>query len=634
MEQKYLKIYKNIIVLISLSAFWGAIVYRLYALNLLGVILTLLIVIPLFTYWQSYTQKNKEKTSAFSKALTPNNYSIIIIYLIASLGAFFLLIKNQTAETIISPWEVVPWYFFLAYFIATLSLIYLLKAKNRFSNLLLSIHYLLSFAVVLIVYKIGYGFDPFIHRATLELIDKQGAVDPRPLYYLGEYSIIIILHKLFFIPISILEKFLVPFLSALLLPPFLIKLSQKLKLKNNTPALTSFFLLILPFSFFIVTNPQNLAYLFIILLVIIAINAESTSDIILLGMIALATFVTQPIAGIPAVLFVLYKIFARDNNNLFSKIILTSIIIANCVALPLAFYFLEKGSVSNEGITSETTNTLFSNLQLQNPAQENVILNFIYLYGFNIIPIIILLLFFGVYITKKNDLFKSLLPNLLFSTGLFISYLVTSKLSFSYLIDYEKSNYTNRILFLILLFSIPFVYLSLNSIAENLKRKNFTSKCFLIFSAILITTSLYITYPRFDNYYNSHGYSVSKNDITAVNWIENDADQDYIVLANQQVSAAALNEYGFNQYYKNDIFYYPIPTGAPLYQYYLNMVYEKPSKETMQKAMNLAGVKLSYFVINKYWWASAKIIEEAKLEADSFEIINNGEIYIFKYPQE
>ncbi|MBU4375668.1 hypothetical protein KKH38_04155, partial [Patescibacteria group bacterium] len=143
-------------------------------------------------------------------------------------------------------------------------------------------------------------------------------------------------------------------------------------------------------------------------------------------------------------------------------------------------------------------------------------------------------------------------------------------------------------------------------------------------------------------YFNSRCFSTSKNDIEAVNWIENNTESDYIVLANQQVSAAALREFGFKKYYSpplidkergsgGEVFYYPVPTGGPLYQYYLDMVYEKPSRETMAKAMDLAGVSEGYFVLNKYWRAFDKILEEAKLEADSWEDIGDGDVFVFKY---
>jgi len=51
----------------------------------------------------------------------------------------------------------------------------------------------------------------------------------------------------------------------------------------------------------------------------------------------------------------------------------------------------------------------------------------------------------------------------------------------------------------------------------------------------------------------------------------------------------------------------------------------------MLKAMDLVGVDEAYFVINKYWKDSRKIIENAKIEANDFQIINGGEIYVFRY---
>jgi hypothetical protein len=166
-----------------------------------------------------------------------------------------------------------------------------------------------------------------------------------------------------------------------------------------------------------------------------------------------------------------------------------------------------------------------------------------------------------------------------------------------------------------------------------LKQNHKTIIPFLIFLALLISASLYLSYPRKDNYFDSHEYAVSQTDIDAVKWIEaNKKSDDYIVLANQQVSVAALREFGFKKYYKdNSIFYYPIPTGSGLYQYFLDMVYKKPSSETMAMAMEPAGVKEGYFVLNKYWWASPKIVDEAKLSADFWKSFDGGQVYIFGY---
>lgn len=219
------------------------------------------------------------------------------------------------------------------------------------------------------------------------------------------------------------------------------------------------------------------------------------------------------------------------------------------------------------------------------------------------------------------------------SASLGISYLLTAKLPFLFLIDYERNSYTDRILLIAAFFLLPFIIVALYGFIDKLLRQSKAIKIpFLIFIIIIITTSIYLSYPRFDRYFNSRGYSTGQNDIKAVHWIENNTQEDYIVLANQQVSAAALKEFGFVKYYNNNkLFYYPIPTGGPLYQYYLDMVYEKPSRETMLAAMDLAGVNKGYFVLNKYWWAFPKLLEEAKLGADNWEEIDNGDVYVFKY---
>jgi len=154
----------------------------------------------------------------------------------------------------------------------------------------------------------------------------------------------------------------------------------------------------------------------------------------------------------------------------------------------------------------------------------------------------------------------------------------------------------------------------------------------LIFLLLLITVSLYGSYPRRDNYFNSHSFAVGQNDLAAVEWIEKDASgAPYAVLANQQVSVGALWTFGFSRYLKNDLYFYPIPTGGPLYQIYLDMVYKNANRAAALKAADLSGVQTVYFVLNKYWTGFDKIVEQAKMGADSFQNLNNGEIYIFKY---
>ena len=654
----------NILTFFCLISFSGAIVYRLYSLNNIGVAISLILAISAFIIIQRFytagnTSASAEATAAKQQATDDRRYknkaTIFNIFLLSAFcfllsACFYILFTHQTTSAIISPWQTVPNYFFLIYGLATAVLVVIIcnkKTMEQFDNLtifLISLHYFLSFSVCWIIYKIGYGFDPFIHQATMDLIDKTGSVEPKPFYYLGQYSLIVILHKITALPIVWLDKLLVPILAAMYLPITLYKVLIKWFEDKRSIILAVLFLLILPFSFFIITTPQNFAYLLLLLIILLGLTCSNIFDLIIIYLLALTALIIQPIAGIPALLFaLLLNIYHSDQSSKLKKIYYLLIFIVSTIALPLAFYWVENNHFTGVMQASPLQN-LLSLPKLIAPNQENFILNFIYLYGFNSRIIITLIVIAGLIVAYKyKQQCQIFFIYLLMSIALGLSYALTKILPFNFLIDYERSNFPDRILLITVFFLLPFILTALYGfIDKTLKQGGIIKISLLTFLIILVTCSLYLSYPRFDKYHNSHGYSVSQNNIDAVHWIENNATEDYIALANQQVSAAALKEFGFKKYYKpsnkssifnlqSSIFYYPIPTGGPLYQYYLDMVYKKPSRETMIAAMELTGVNEAYFVLNKYWWAFDKILAEAKLEADEWQGLDNGEICVFKY---
>lgn len=644
MEKIFVKISTKVLILMSLVAIFGSIIYRLYKLNNIGVAVSLMLTVIVFVIINRFERNNNKKPTQLKiKEINSENknsvffkFVIPVFYLFLSFALFAILWKSQTTTSIISPWQVVPKYFFALFALLTFVLIIYTKFYEKLSLLFIIIYYLISFSVAVIIYKLGYGFDFFVHGATLELIDKVGAVYPKPFYYLGQYSLTIILHKLFFIPLVWLNKFLVSVLAGIFIPIFLCNALDKWFADKKITRLTTILILVIPFSFFIATTPQNLAYLFFAFCLLLGLNCKNTPDLITIYILALVALVSQPIAGIPAILFAVSLTIYHSDLGKIKNYLLGLIFILASIALPLALHIVNQANeakLSGNNALSGDNNFLSLIPNLIMPGQENFILNFIYLYAFNLKLMIVLLAVAGIIIAFKNkNECKVLFLYFALSLSMFVSYLFSKNLSFDYLIGYEQANFTTRILIISAIFLLPFFLLVLYVFIEKItKQSKFIEIAFLLLCTIVLSTSLYISYPRFDNYFNSHGYSVSQDDIEAVNWINNNTANDYIVLANQQVSAAALSEFGFTKYYKDDIFYYPIPTGGPLYQYYLDMVYKKPSHKTAEKAMNLAGVKEAYFVLNKYWWAFPKILEEAKLEADSWQEIAGGNIFVFKY---
>lgn len=693
------------ICLISIS---GTLIYRFYALNWLGILGTLILAASgLYFFYKLFPEKtrygaediadkfvvNKSKTD-WKKIISPAIW--LLPYLLLLALCFLFLFQSRTDLALTSPWQIVSAKFFIAYILATGYLFWLIIKNFRFTLWLIMAHYFLSFSVLWIVFKIGYGYDPFIHQATMDLIDKKGFVNPKPLYYLGQYSLILFAHKFLFIPIVWLDKLLVPVLTALTIPPtihfFLKNLSSNLQSSAVNLQLPILLFLALPFSIFTLTVPQNLAYLFLILAIFFALTASSWPEKILSYLLAIAAIVAHPLAGIPALLFVIavsiqrapenkfcffpknskdeeiclekprqdiliikshpprdihktYKKMAQAAINIIFKknIFYALILILNTACLPLLFWLSQTNSSS---VKADAADTGFIWPAIAMPQRENIFLNFIYFFQSNLWLILILASAFAVYIAYRyrREYSDFVLPAG-FSLSLLVAYFLTRLINFNSLISYERADYANRILIIAFIFLLPIILILFSELLDRiLESKPWLKYSWLIFLVLLIAISFYGSYPRRDNYFNSHGFAVGQQDLAAVQWINQNAHgAPYVVLANQQVSVAALWTFGFSHYYKplpppltpppagGEIYFYPIPTGGPLYQIYLDMVYKKADRTTALQAADLTGVQTIYFVINKYWTGFDKIVEQAKMGATSYENLNNGDVYIFKY---
>ncbi len=633
---KIFKFINNIIIrsalmLIGLISIWGALLYYLFDLTNFFCILSVILAIISFFIIHLFLKPFKDSVNNYTKVkLSKSTIIFVVIFLILYGSLLFVLFISQTSEAIVSPWEVLPTYFFALFGALTAVLLWLAVKNPTFSWFLMPLYYFLFFSIATMVYKINYGFDPFIHQATESLIDKIGNVQPKPFYYLGQYSLVVILSKLFTDAVFYIDKLLVPVMAAIFMPWALLNFLNKLFTDKKNLAILALAVLIFPVSYFTITTPQNLAYLFLIIELLIGFVCVSYFDLIFIYILALAALSVHPIAGIPACLLAIILTIYHSDKTKIKKIAYSGVYFAMAFSLPIIFWFIGQRSEclgTDVSVVSDQIRGLFV------PFEENFILNFLYLYGFNVKYILVAFFVGGLVIAIRHREIRDKTYLYLFSSiALLASHYTVKFIPFNFLINYERTYYADRMLLMVAFFLIPFATMFFYWLVQQILNENRFIK--ISFSFLLVTiliSSLYFSYPRFDHYFNSRGYSTSLSDIKAVNWVKNNASEDFIVLADQQVSAASLKEYGFYKYYKNDIFYYSIPTGGILYKYYLNMVYEKPTKETIGQAMNQAGVNEGYFILNNYWWGFDKILEEAKLEADDWQEIDNGKVYVLKY---
>jgi len=639
-----------LLIFCSLLIIFGAVIYYFYALNWAGVIVTLSLTLAAFIPFTVFRLKKQAVPTLLTYQKTALKYYIYpLIYLFFCGWSFYVLYSSQSSRALISPWQVVSPHFFWLYTLATASLIFLLIKKELNPGLkiaLLSLHYFLTLAVAFIVYKIGYGFDPFIHQATMDLIDKKGLVDPKTPYYLGQYALIITGHKVFGLSIFVLNKILVPLLASFFVPLAAYRFLKRADTDENKQAswsefLTVLFLLALTFAPFIATTPQNLAYLFLLLTIFVGLSRSSPLVVLIL---ALATTAIHPLSGLPALAWsawLFLHCYREYVKPLWRKLLTALIFVGSALLLPLALWLSGGGNWKEIAPGLANLTSPFKNLfvTLGTAGREDWLSNFLYFFANNyslllIILILVSLIYF--YAARPRLARRAWRENglLLVISSLLLAYIFSSQIHFDNLISYEQNNYADRILIIMTLFSLPYLITALNRLIKKIGQTEKTGRViWFIFGLALITAALYLSYPRFDKYYNSRGYSTSQSDVTAVDLIAAQSNKPYIVLADQQVSAAALKELGFDHYYPSPtgpIYFYPIPTGGPLYQYYLDMVYKTPDRTTMNKALKLAGVSEGYLVVNKYWYQSDRVIGMAKLTAASWQSVNN-EVYIFKY---
>ncbi len=569
----------------------------------------------------------------------------LVIFLFALF--FTLLSDSPVTEAVRSVWERLPVSLFLL-FALTVSLTFGLLWRGReraVSLLLVCVLLFATLSVAAIAFPIGFGFDSFIHKATEAHLAEFGTITPKPFYYIGQYALVLFAHHGFQIPIDLADTFLVPILAALLLPMAWYFAAAHITRKRGTAMLTLTGLFLLPLSQFIVTTPQALANLWTMLLILASVPyllEREHPQLRVLALGAVATVLIHPIAGIPTLLYFMFLSTDPSRTNprtpKTNRVVRLFLIAFACVVLPLSFVVNSLVSGQALGLNWASLNPLMwvssLNLAVFFENRFSPLLDLVYLYGLNAMLILVLVAVFA-WIEYRRDLSRRFRALLLMVLALSVNYLIMSTLlEFTFLIDYERLNYAARLLPLISFFLVPLLILGLGHLFVNIKGQPLILRaCVLVGIVAIASSTFYLSYPRRDAYESNRGFNVSQADIDAVHLVESMAvGVPYLALANQSVSAAAIQEIGFRYY--GDLFFYPIPTGGELYALFLAMN-ESPTRDIAEQALEPVpqhgDVTTVFFLVNNYWWDAPRIIETAKTTADDWRSLGDGQIYLFRY---
>ena len=485
----------------------------------------------------------------------------------------------------------------------------LIATRRIFPSLAVAASLGCTILIVPFLYQIGFGFDGFLHRAAERAIVATGTITPKPLAYIGQYFPLTAASKLFHLPVDSLDRWFVPLLFLCII--FLLVAMAEIR------ASAMLALLLLPLSPFIATTPQAAAFLLGFFGLAIA-AFSSVYELIPLSILSWACL-THPLAGAPFLLATLAILSMKRRWTL------ASIGFACCsiLAVPFLFLLISHGpetmiAWNTDALTERTTWSAVIHTFL--PWMENRFVLFPAWSSLIELATPTILILFTILGLPKNE--KRSRSIILLATGVglhVMSVLLNAIGNFSFLIRYEQSNYADR---LHVIGTLILILASLSGWERVFERTRkapgaLTAGC-VVLLLLLAAAQSYNALPRNDAIVTGHGWSVGAADRLAAQFIENDSrGEAYTVLANQSVSAAAVDSYGFKRYTSTNVFYYPIPTGGPLYAIFERLVYGTPSRDLLEEAGTLGQSSRVYVALDDYWWMSEKLRESLKHIADA-----------------
>ncbi len=658
-EKRFWQIVTGTLALIAILTIILTVIYWFGQINrsLLAIVM---IILPLFISFQKY----EEEDQTVENEIDLESYVYIKSHLGTKLLAgmalfldillFWYLWQKQSTDTLMSPWTLIGSHFYFTFVIATILIIWVLqKSKHTPSNLfLIIVHYGLILSVALIIFGLGYGFDPFIHQASEKWIANYGFLLPKQPYYLGQYLAVVSAYFISHLPIDIIDRIIVPIGTAILMPLFTyFAFSRKEWKEKIFPAIL--LIPIFPLIFFTTTSPNNLAQLLAYLIIMWIWYEKNNANwhTRLWGLIITLFICTiHPFIGLPILIIYFGSIFQHFNTSalqhlrtqLFNKIFYPLYFIILSLILPATFYLNSLRSGQTISLSNPLNNlnsywSMFTRPFYYWMNSGNWAWKLLYYYHDALLWIIVGCIIFGIVISLKKYQEKQTYFFITTSLALLATtFILSTTLKYPDVIGYEQNVYAHRIWELCLIILIPYLVITFRELFLFVRRQPFKQLGMALVLSLVMLVSWYFTYPTRDPISHYTGYNIRQADIDAVNFINkrNNGNFDYIVLTNQAVATAALHEFGFAKYFNTtagEQFLYSIPTGGPLYQYFRKMIYEEPKKQWMIEAMNFAHVEKAYFIHTNYWAPAAEIRDKAKLEADSWWEIDNGRVWVYEY---
>ena len=539
----------------------------------------------------------------------------------------------RTAIALASPWTVLSPVLFVLAGCAVFSCCQLAFDRSGLPATIATLVALLS--VSLIVYAVGFGFDPFLHRAAEAALAATGHIEPVRFLYAGQYAVVAALAQLTGLPTRVFDLLLVPLLCAVTLP-----WTAKIARGSALPALL---MLVVPFSALTFTVPYNLALWALLCIVLLAPSREPRVAVLRVLLAAVA-LLAHPLIGVPAALYVatLFALQLAKGSRLgrFAVAIVAAIAFAVLVPLLLASYVGGGGGVLHlwdMPMRADLFFGLFKDPYVQNYSPVPDVWEWFYLFRQYAPPLVALIALAAAAFRLRRGRDDAALTFVVFLIGTIASlWFISTAFEFRDIINYEQLEFALRNLNAVYAVS---ALVGAGFLVERMRGWSAGRRYALAaLAAVVIPLAWYFSYPQLNPKSIVPAPSVSQADVDAVRELERlNADHTYVVLSNQMMSAAAVETLGFAHYADTSLgsrLWYAIPTGGELYRYFEAVSYYDASpRQMLLEARAFARVDRAYLAIHRYWPNAEGIEARASAEGLPAISVDGGDIMIFIYEE-
>lgn len=503
------------------------------------------------------------------------------------------LIAARTSEPISSPWPLVPTGIFALFALATAFLCYGARIlPSRFFQGLLMLHALAAYGAATIVYRLGFGFDPFIHQAAEQHLVRHGSISLKTPLYVGQYVLVWALEAITGLSVIRIDQWLIPTLSVALIP-----------LLFRAHHLLPITLLLLPVSFFSFTIPFHLALLFFLYALCITERPSTRATLPLLALCAIASLAAHPLMGIPCALFVAGYALQRTQWQRYASLVPAIGIPLGMLGAMALYATLEGARLALPSLQEVQRSLIILFGTSHRFSSQEPWLSL--LYGFiSLWPFVFCVLGIREYLREPTQARRY---RLLTALGILASaILLAACIRLPDIIAHEQFEFPLRLLRIVPLLFAP-------DIAALLKRLLFNNKTHAslvgvgvsLVVGLIAASQWFVSYPQRNSIAPAYAPSVSVHEYETIAWIERVRDaQPFVVLSHQMLAAAALQTHGFEQTITTchgTHLSYAIPTGGALYQDVLALTRGRNTKETVERLRECYGNVKLFVVLPKYW---------------------------------